>query len=52
MATAPELLNPPPGPAPDAAPLTRAEAGPADFEAELEEAERSFEAAAPDSDGR
>ena len=39
-------------PSPDAAPLTRAEAGPADFEAELEEAERRFEAAAPDSDGR
>jgi hypothetical protein len=40
-------------PSPDAAPLTRAEPeGPADFEAELDEAERRFDAAAADSDGR
>lgn len=40
-------------PSPDAPPLTRAESdGPADFEAELEEAERSCEAAAAGSDGR
>lgn len=38
-------------PSPDAAPLTRAEAeGAADFEAELEEAERRFDAAAADSE--
>ena len=37
----------------DAAPLTRpAPEGPAAFEAELEEAERHFEAAATDSDDR
>lgn len=40
-------------PSPVAAPLTRAEAeGPAAFEAELEEAERRFEAAAIDRDDR
>lgn len=40
-------------PSPDAAPVIRAEAeGAADFEAELEEAERRFEAAAIDSEDR
>ena len=40
-------------PSPDAAPPPRAEPeGPADFEAELDEAERRFDAAAADSDGR
>lgn len=40
-------------PSPDAAPLTRPEPeGPAAFEAELEEAERRFEAAAIDGDDR
>jgi hypothetical protein len=40
-------------PSPDAAPLTRAEAeGAADFEAELEEEERRFDAAAADREDR
>lgn len=39
-------------PSTEAAPLTRAEPGPADFEAELEEAESRFEAAAIDGDHR